>query len=244
MFSRSPFMLSSLGPLGRAPITELGLTLYWLWSWRESSTALPRAATHLVQVNWKHPAFSKHGFHHKLELGLRREQIWEREQALTPSLGLWENWVSWGKWRRDGAVLARSSAAPRRRRVGIFLGFFFTTTFIKFYLNVSLVWDICGFSLNRFLAWLYFVPSLGNHNLIVSGLIKCQPGTWAFIIVKSGSIKLSLLYQNQNSISFFKWITLFLYIYLRWADVQVARFSNYCVIYVFYKRCEELTKDC
>ena len=195
-------MLSSLGPLE-------GGHLLQSWGWPYIDSAVWRGqyctvltATHLVQVNWKHPAFSKHGFHHKLELG-EREQIWdrEREQPLTPSLRLWENWVSWGKWRRDGAVLARSSAAPRRRRVGIFLGFFFTTTFIKFYLNVSLVWDICGFSLNRFLAWLYFVPSLGNHNLIVSGLIKCQPGTWAFIIVKSGSIKLSLLYQNQNPIS-------------------------------------------
>ena len=75
-----------------------------------------------------------------------------------------------------GTVLARSSAALRSGAVGIFLGFFFTTTFIKFYLNVSLVWDVCGFSLNRFLAWLYFVPSLANHNLIVFGLIKCQPG--------------------------------------------------------------------
>ena len=202
-------MLSSLGPLEGGHLLQS-----WGWHYIDSAVwggkyCTVLTATHLVQVNWKHPAFSKHGFHHKLELGLGTRERADLNRHLH---WLWENWVSWGKWRRDGAVLARSSAAPRRRRVGIFLGFFFTTTFIKFYLNVSLVWDICGFSLNRFLAWLYFVPSLGNHNLIVSGLIKCQPGTWAFIIVKSGSIKLSLLYQNQNSISFFKWITLFLYI--------------------------------
>ena len=129
MFSRSPFMLSSLGPLGRAPITELDWPCIDSAA-GESSTALLRAATHLVQVNWKHPAFSKHGFHHKLELG-ERVQIWdrEREQALTSSLRLWENWVSWGKWRRDGAVLARSRSSAEDG--GNFLGFLFYNNFHK-----------------------------------------------------------------------------------------------------------------
>lgn len=36
---------------------------------------------------------------------------------------------------------------------------FFTTTFIKFYIDVSLVWNICGFQPSGYLAWPHFVPS-------------------------------------------------------------------------------------
>ena len=35
----------------------------------------------------------------------------------------------------------------------------FTTTFIKFYIDVSLVWNICGFQPSGYLAWPHFVPS-------------------------------------------------------------------------------------
>ena len=35
----------------------------------------------------------------------------------------------------------------------------FTTTFIKFYIDVSLVWNICGFQPSGCLAWPHFVPS-------------------------------------------------------------------------------------
>ena len=38
-------------------------------------------------------------------------------------------------------------------------GCLFTTTFIKFYIDVSLVWNICGFQPSGYLAWPHFVPS-------------------------------------------------------------------------------------